>query len=257
MSIHDHSILAVLAHPDDESLACGGLLAKCATSGARVSLFCATHGDCGGLGDVRVRELKAATRLLGVSKVMLLDHADGELTWAETLEADIRSAIHRLRPDVVVTFGEDGLYWHPDHIAVHEKTTAAVASLGASAPALYYVTMPPGVMRAVAATVGGATPSPRVLGIDADAFGALAAQPTLVVDVGPLAVRKLAALKCHRTQLRQDPLDRLGDDEAVRLLAVEHYRRADVGARTSTFLDKWGRESFLEGPHREKDSGVL
>ena len=144
------SLLAVFAHPDDESLACGGLLAWCAHLGARVSVCCATAGELGpgpaDIRSVRLQELRNAAQILGVTDLVLLDHEDGMLPWteAERLEADIRRTIGRLRPDVVITFGEDGLYGHPDHIAIHERTTAAVAALGADAPALYYVTMPSG-----------------------------------------------------------------------------------------------------------------
>ena len=52
--------------------------------------------------------------------------------------------LERYRPDAVITFAEDGLYWHLDHIGVHERTYTAVLSLGAAAPPLYYVTMPRG-----------------------------------------------------------------------------------------------------------------
>jgi LmbE family N-acetylglucosaminyl deacetylase len=174
---------------------------------------------------------------------VILDHEDGMLPWvdADALQSDIRDAILRRRPDVVITFGEDGLYWHPDHIALHTATTAVVAALGADAPALYYVTMPPGRMRAVLDCVAaqGAGPSPlRILGVaDADAFGALAAAPTLVVEAGAFAVRKLAAIKCHRSQVEGDALDRLSEDDAVRLLGTEHYRRASIGARGEAFIE--------------------
>lgn len=246
------SLLAVFAHPDDESLACGGLLAWCAHLGARVSVCCATAGELGpGPADVRsarLQELQNAARILGVSNLVLLDYEDGMLPWteAERLEADIRSTIGRLRPDVVITFGEDGLYGHPDHIAIHERTTAAVAALGEDGPALYYVTMPSGrmreVVRHVAVTLAergirGEAPH-RILGIaDADAFGALAAPPTLVVEVGRFAARKLAAIKCHRTQLEDDALAMVAARDAARLLGTEQFHRADVGSRGHAFIE--------------------
>ena len=102
---------------------------------------------------MRTAELLEAAGVLGIGDeaVTILDHADGMLPWVEAgrLEADIHTVIRTTAPDVVITFGEDGLYWHPDHIAVHERTTAAVAALHDDAPALYYVTMPAGAMRAV------------------------------------------------------------------------------------------------------------
>ena len=248
-----HALLAVFAHPDDESLSCGGLLACCAERGARVSILCLTRGergqggreDDGRLGDTRTRELEAAARTLGVSDVDVLDHPDGMLPWVEAgrLDEDIVAAIRRTDPNVVVTFGEDGLYWHPDHVTIHERTTSVVGSLGAAAPALYYVTMPPGSMQAVVETVAPLSPGRQtpltILGIaDAKAFGALAETPTLVVDAGALAPRKLAAIRCHRTQLADDALDLLSDDDAVRLLGAEHFRRATVGSTGEAFIEQ-------------------
>jgi N-acetyl-1-D-myo-inositol-2-amino-2-deoxy-alpha-D-glucopyranoside deacetylase len=248
--LHGQSLLAVFAHPDDESLACGGLLAWCAELGARVSILCATRGEMGrgsggDLSVVRTNELAAAARALGVSDVLMLDYEDGMLPWIEParLEADIRDAMIRCRPDVVITFGEDGLYWHPDHIAIHERATAAVEAMGDAAPALYYVTMAPGRMRAVIDTVAARIPPKgapySILGVlDADAFGATVAPLTLAIDVRAWAARKLAALRCHRTQLAGDALDLLSDEEARRLLGVEYFRRADVGSRAHAFLER-------------------
>ncbi len=255
-SLHGHVLLGVFAHPDDESLACGGLLARCAALGAAVTLLCATRGEGGPgaegdggdaagrrrrLAAVRTQELDAAIRVLGVSDLVVLDHADGMLPWIDTaaLDADIRAAIERLRPDVVLTFGPDGLYWHPDHIAIHERTTAVVAAAGDAAPALYYVTMPPGQMRAVADQAGrGAAVVP---GLDnPEAFGACAEPPTLVIEAGPYAARKLAALQCHHSQFDASPIAGIAAPDAARLLGTEHFRRAAVGRAGVTFLDQLG-----------------
>ena len=248
--LEGRSLLAVFAHPDDESLAAGGLLAWCAARGARVALLCLSRGEAGAgqadgdLGDVRGRELREAAAALGLTDVVLLHHADGMLPWLEpgVLERDIRAAIVASRPEVVVTFGEDGLYWHPDHVAVHDATRAAVSALGAAAPALYYVTMPQGQMQALLAAVAPRlTPSSRrdILGIDdAAAFGAAAQPPTLMLHTGPFAARKLAALRCHRTQVAGGPFDHLSAAEAGALLGVEHYRRADVGSTAPAFIER-------------------
>jgi LmbE family N-acetylglucosaminyl deacetylase len=276
--LRGRSLLAVFAHPDDESLACGGLLAWCAQLGARVSLLCVTHGEDGEhgpesgsqpvLGEIRAQELQAAARVLGISDLIVLDYPDGMLPWVDpaALVADIRDTIRRIRPDVVITFGEDGLYWHPDHIAIHERTTAAVAALAAidavnpvnpvnpanpvnnAVPALYYVTMPPGSMRAVVdhaeATVPRQAPGGRpprlILGIEnADAFGALALAPTLVVDASQFAARKLAAIKCHRTQLGDSALNLLAESDAPRLLGTEYFRRSEVGSAADAFIERF------------------
>ena len=258
-----HSLLVVLAHPDDESLACGGLLAWSAAIGVRVSLLCLTHGEHGqtnnlkpprrahSLREVRVAELGQAAQILGISEVIIGNHEDGMLPWleAEPIESDIRQAVDRLQPDAVITFGSDGLYWHPDHIAVHERTTAVIASLGDEAPALFYVTIPAGAMRAVvdhaaliAAKQNLTTPSPRsILGVsDADAFGAEAAVPTLVIRTGKFSVHKLRALACHDSQLRDCALPLIAAKDAPQLLGTEHYRRADVGAKGPSFVERFG-----------------
>jgi LmbE family N-acetylglucosaminyl deacetylase len=81
----------------------------------------------------------------------------------------------------------------------------------------------------------------RILGIaDADAFGALAPAPTLIVDAADFAGCKLAAIRCHRSQLSDDALTFVSESDAARLLGVEHYRRADIGARGETFIDRLG-----------------
>ncbi len=256
------SLLAVLAHPDDESLACGGLLAWCAERGARVSLLCLTRGEHGpggrpeDLGAKRALELEQAARVLGVRETTLLGYEDGMLPWldATRLEAEIRDAIDRLRPEVVVTFDEDGLYGHPDHVAVHELTAAAVSAFGEAGPALFYVSMPRGAMRSLvdagrarsvdtptdSSHVGYVAPIAVVLGVgDPDAFGAMAPPPTLVLDVQRFAVTKLHALRCHRTQVAGTVVELLHDDDAEVVLGVEHYRRARVGAAGRTFVDEW------------------
>lgn len=258
-AFHGHSLLAVFAHPDDESLASGGLLACCAARGARVSLLCLSRGEIGpgvpadGLPDLastRACELDAAADALGLTEVRLRTHPDGMLPWVGTgvLASDIRHAIQSTGADVIITFDDDGLYWHPDHVAVHTATNEVVAAMGRSGPALYYVTMPPGQMRAVVETATrrrdastAVSQRDNVLGVgDPDAFGASAHSPTLVVRTGRFARRKLEALRCHRTQVATGPFDYLTDDDAEVLLAEEHYRRAAIGSVTPSFIDRLG-----------------
>jgi N-acetyl-1-D-myo-inositol-2-amino-2-deoxy-alpha-D-glucopyranoside deacetylase len=255
LPLQGRRLLAVFAHPDDESLASGGTLARAAAEGAYVAVLCATRGEAGcisqsvdvapgTLGNVRVRELRDAANILGIAEVVILDHPDGHLPWEDEalLQAEILVAIRHFRPDVVITFGEDGLYWHPDHIAIHERTTAAVASLGGRAPALYYVTMPRGAMRGVVEAVRDRSIDPAVatvFGIDADAFGEGASAPTLTVDVREYAGRKLAALRCHRTQVGpENPLALLPGEVAADLLGIEQYRLAPLAHTSPSFLDE-------------------
>lgn len=253
-SLSGRSVVAVFAHPDDEAIACGGTLARLADEGARVTVVCASRGELGSasdpalvsggdLGRVRAAELEASARALGVHEVRLLSHADGCLRWSDALAAEIHATIAECRADAVITFDADGLYWHGDHIGVHEHTTRAVAALGPKAPPLYYVSMGPGTMRAVveaARAHGGAPDGEGLWGISPDAFGVEAPAPTVTVDVRATVHRKLAAIRCHRTQLGPaSPFICLSDEDALRLLATERFRRAP-GAPTDDVLELLG-----------------
>ena len=183
------------------------------------------------LGRVREHELQQAAKVLGISEVILLDHPDGELRWAnvEKLHEQIVQAITTYAPDVVITFDEDGLYWHLDHIGIHERTVTAVKSFGAAAPSLFYVTIPRGVMREVTDTAvanGWVPPGSMLFGITPDAFGIAAEPHSLTVNVTNWVPRKLAALRCHQTQMGPgNPFARLDLAEATRWLAIEQFRR--------------------------------
>ena len=251
------TVLGIFAHPDDESLACGGTLARLADAGAHVVVVCASRGEAGSISDpalvpdgdlgrVRVRELGDAAAVLGVAEVIVLDHPDGNLRWDHVpeLHAEIVALIGRFRPDAVITFAEDGLYWHLDHIGVHERTYTAVLSLGAEAPPLYYVTIQPGVMREVveaAHAKGGAPPDSSFWGITPDAFGVGANPPSFVIDVRDWAMRKLAALRCHQTQMGpNNPIAWIDEDEARRWLGLEQFRRAALDATGDSMLEHLG-----------------
>ena len=254
-SLAGSTILVVLAHPDDESLACGGTLARVADAGARVVLICASRGDRGPIGEgamppdedlgrVRSKELRAAAAILGVTRLVILGHPDGNLRWADVSQfhAELMIALRRYRPDAVLTFGADGLYWHADHIGVHERTLTAVQSLGADAPPLYGVTMPAGAMQAVvgAAHARGAAPfNSAFWGISPNAFGLSADPPAFSIDVRPWISRKLAALRSHQTQMGpHNPLAWIDEDDARRWLGEEHFCRMDAGA--GRLLDQLG-----------------
>src|SRR5262249_22162753 len=134
-------LMAVLAHPDDESLGVGGTLAKYAAEGADTFLLTATRGDGGryrgirpddprhpgapALPAVREAELRAAAAVLGVREVSLLDYRDGYLDRANPAEVvgAIAAHVRHVRPDVVITFGPDGAYGHPDHVAISQFAT--------------------------------------------------------------------------------------------------------------------------------------
>jgi N-acetyl-1-D-myo-inositol-2-amino-2-deoxy-alpha-D-glucopyranoside deacetylase len=241
---HTKTVLAVFAHPDDESLLCGGTLARLADAGVRTVLICGSYGERGSvsdpallggadLGTVRVAELRAAAQVLGVADVIPLDHRDGDLRWYDVAEfhAEIVEAIQHYKPEAVITFAENGLYWHLDHIGVHERTYTAVKSLGAAAPPLYYVTMPKGIIRRVveAARQKVEATESSFWGLEPDAFGEADLSESFTVDVRPWVAKKMAALRCHRTQMGpRNPIAWITEDDARRLLGVEYFKRSPL-----------------------------
>src|SRR5262245_57726968 len=133
-------LMCVFPHPDDETLGMGSTLAKYAAEGIATYLVTATRGERGwtgdpaaypgpqALGQIRTAELHAAAKVLGIREVAFLDYIDGDVDQADPAEAIGRIVAHirRIRPQVVVTFGPDGSYGHPDHIALSQFTTAAI-----------------------------------------------------------------------------------------------------------------------------------
>lgn len=252
--LHDRTVLAVFAHPDDESLACGGTLRRLAALGARTVLLCASRGELGAstassaqaVGDIRARELARAASALGLSTVWLLAQPDGSLRWSQltSLQAAITLAVRRFQPDLVMTFGEDGLYWHPDHIGVHEQTVMALRALGSSAPPLYGVTMPAGAMRGLygdAARRGWQPPSSGFWSLHPDAWGAHAPAPTMDVDVSDYVPDKVAAIVSHASQVGiAHPLSLLDLPILTRWLGRELFHPIPAGTPAPPISDILG-----------------
>ncbi len=138
--------MCVLAHPDDESLGVGGTLAKYSQAGVETYLITATRGERGRyfdnsnrpemdeVGRVREEELRKAAAVLGVREVFFLDYIDGDLDSVNPAEAiaKIVDVIRHVKPHVVITFGPEGGYGHPDHIAISQFAVAACAAAGGS-----------------------------------------------------------------------------------------------------------------------------
>jgi LmbE family N-acetylglucosaminyl deacetylase len=136
----DLRLMCVLAHPDDESLGTGGVLAKYASEGVGTFVVTATRGERGRFDDsgvspgpeivgrAREAELRAAAKELGVREVHFLDYLDGVLDEAPVGEASEKIAGHirRIQPHVIITFDPYGAYGHRDHIAISQLTGAAI-----------------------------------------------------------------------------------------------------------------------------------
>jgi N-acetyl-1-D-myo-inositol-2-amino-2-deoxy-alpha-D-glucopyranoside deacetylase len=169
------TLLLVHAHPDDEAISTGGVMMKAKADGHRVVLVTATRGEAGEiynmdpestrphLGEVREKELEAAARILGVNRGEFLDYRDSGMVGTPENDdprsfhqAPLDEAAGRLeavlreeRPDVVITYAEDGVYGHPDHIKAHYVTTAALDALareGWTPKKLYYTAIPRSLM---------------------------------------------------------------------------------------------------------------
>ena len=139
-------LMAVLAHPDDESMGCGGTLARAAAEGVQTYLVTATHGQGGryrGIGQgepghpgperlagIRETELRAAALALGIREVRMLGYVDQQLDRADPAEVvgRIAAEIRRVRPHVIMTFDPQGGYGHPDHIAISQFAGAAIVA---------------------------------------------------------------------------------------------------------------------------------
>jgi N-acetyl-1-D-myo-inositol-2-amino-2-deoxy-alpha-D-glucopyranoside deacetylase len=171
------TLLLVHAHPDDEAISTGGAMMKARADGHRVVLVTATRGEAGEihnmdpestrprLGEVRTTELENAARILGVNRGEFLGYRDSGMVGTADNEdprsfhqAPLGEAAARLaailreeRPNVVVTYAEDGTYGHPDHIKAYHTTNAALDLLekeGWRPRKLYYTAIPRSLMKA-------------------------------------------------------------------------------------------------------------
>ena len=171
--------MLVHAHPDDEAISTGGVMMKAKAHGHRVVLVTATRGEVGEihnmdpeasrpvLGEIRTEELKAAGEILGVDRIEFLGYRDsGMVDTADNKDprsfhqarldeaaAKLAVLIREERPDVVVTYAEDGVYGHPDHIKAYQVTNAALDLLereGWAPKKLYYTAIPRSLMEAFA-----------------------------------------------------------------------------------------------------------
>ncbi len=152
-------MLAVFAHPDDETSAAAGTFIQYAREGVDIHVVTATRGERGDLGTgdltierrdlpaVREAELCAVLALYGANQPILLDYRDQELITADfaRLTQDVLQAMASVRPDVVITFGPSGISDHDDHKTIHRAATEAFhryRHTAAVVPRLYYVAMP-------------------------------------------------------------------------------------------------------------------
>jgi N-acetylglucosamine malate deacetylase 2 len=201
--VNDFRFLAVFAHPDDETFRPGGTQALLALLGVRVEVLTFTHGEAGSRGEsphctpdelpsIRESELRCACAALGIQPPRLLDYADGHLHEAdtETMIAQILSALNEIEPQILLSFGPDGLSGHPDHIAVGQWTAEAFRRADKIA-AFYTVAVPRSLAQKLDMRQIHPVPDEAI---------------ALTVDVSSVWETKLTAMRCHATQISSSPM---------------------------------------------------
>lgn len=248
--------MVIVAHPGDEAFGFGGAIASAAAEGAHVVLVCATRGWTdprmvtkspapGGknrdvktnpvvwrnLDTVREDELRRSVSLLGVRIVRMLDYVEGELDRADFdhLVGRIVEPIRMHQPDVILTFGPDGITGDTDHVVLSEAVSVAYRraaqplayeddleedQVAWRAAKLYQLVVPATEVRAL----GALAPM--------DEYGS-SVTPTLSIDLGEFAKLKLAAISRHVSQTGSaGPFHDWGAERRDAFLSTEHYRLA-------------------------------
>jgi N-acetyl-1-D-myo-inositol-2-amino-2-deoxy-alpha-D-glucopyranoside deacetylase len=261
------TLLAIFPHPDDETFSAGGLMAGARERGDNVILICATRGEAGEssdpsldtpetLGLAREAELRAAMKFLDVDDVRFLGYRDSGMEGSAEAQnpmafvqasvddaaARLAPMIREIRPDTIVTYGEDGVYGHPDHVHLHHVVKQAVtvaAEDGVDAtttepwqtPYLYFATAPREDLEELLAR-----PRSPLASISDRAranLGTPRSEITNVVDVSRWAQQKRDAFIAHLSQTGEGgPLSGSPLEAMERRLTSEHFVRAALPWQT-------------------------
>ena len=253
------TLMAVHAHPDDESSSTGGVLARYADEGARTVVVTCTNGELGDapggikpgelghdeerVARIRLGELERACETLGVAHLELLGYHDsGMVDWEDKDRPDVfcnvavsdaaerlSSLFEKYQPDVVITYDELGGYDHPDHVHASRVTMAAVAATGIPRKA-YFTAFRRSMFerfRAVLAEQGADVsqfpqPDPEQLRV----MDAVEARITTAIDVRPFVERKRLALATHASQMDESFWARVPTEAFRALFGEESFIRA-------------------------------
>jgi LmbE family N-acetylglucosaminyl deacetylase len=244
------------AHPDDEAISTGGLMAKASAAGHRVVLVCATRGELGEpqpdvladgehLWQRRITELAEAARILGADEPRWLGYEDSGMDGEPTndnpasfWQADHDEATARLaailtdvRADVLTIYDDHGGYGHPDHVRVHTVGSAAAKAVGVQH--VYEATMNRdliGELRAARDAAENPDADIDTPDIDPESFGTPMAQIAYRVDVTSVIERKRAAMVAHRSQIGPESFFlAMRDDEFIAAFGSEWFNISGGG----------------------------
>ena len=252
------TLMAVHAHPDDESSSTGGVLATYSAEGIRTVVVTCTNGEYGDapggikpgqdghdeatVAQIRLAELRQATKLLGVSDLELLGYHDsGMPEWdykgrpdafcnipAAEVTGRISALIEHYRPQVVITYDDQGMYQHPDHVYASQMTQAAVAATGI--PAKLYLSALRGSnwdkLRQALRDAGVEVPEMTLTPEQLQQAAATEASITTTVDVRPVLNRKRDALMAHASQIQESWFAKLPPAVAAEAFGQEDFIRA-------------------------------
>lgn len=248
------TLMAVHAHPDDEAIGTGGILARYADAGIRTVLVTCTDGamgdapggikpgepghDAAEVVALRGRELEASCRVLGVSHLERLEYHDsGMMGWpsndvpdafwrtsVDEAAARIAALMERYRPQVVVTYDESGFYGHPDHIQAHRATMAAASATGIP-DKVYYTAVPRSQLAGFADVLREqGIELPRQIE-DQPEIGTPDEEISAVIDCSAVAGRKYDSLAAHGSQAENIFFLRLGPELFSKLFGFETFVR--------------------------------
>jgi N-acetylglucosamine malate deacetylase 2 len=223
------TILAIAAHPDDETMLAGGTLAMYAEQGQAIYILSTTRGEGGEageppladfehLGAYREREIREAAAVLGVREVLFLPFVDPRMEIGgvasridislEDYVAAIADHLRQLRPDIVLTHGSDGEYGHPQHIYTNRASRLALALVQQRCTLLTWNAWYEGAER------------PRMLNRSDKA--------DIVRDVTPWLETKIAAAMQHRTQHTMFLRNTRVSSVAEMISSIESFRSIDI-----------------------------
>lgn len=259
----DLTLLAVHAHPDDESMSTGGTLARYSREGVRTVLVTCTGGEVGEmldpdraideakprLAEIRRVELECAVETLGIARLYLLGYRDSGMV--DTPDNDDPRGFHRAdfdeatgrlveiirreRPRVILAYNEFGGYGHPDHIMAHRIAVAAFDQAGDpdrfpgqgllpwQPSKLYFTAWPRRLMKKVAQLLAEVGAPNPFEDRDPETLGTPDEAITTVIDMADQVMTKRAAWRCHRTQITEDFFLLRLPEERVRAELGEEY----------------------------------